>query len=297
VDFIKAILLALSEIEEPVITRYRMGVVIYRLYAEKEYAGHKLNRLKKEEGSPTDVAQRLRELEQMGILQPHPNFPKGAFRLLRQKDEDPAEVACTVDPFCYVSHLSAMDHHGLTDRLPVKLFLSSPALSRWKEEAEARMKKDLGEHYTGYRVAGMPLLTRPRMTKIGRHEIHRFDSVHWGAYKNVRGKTLRVATIGRTFLDMLRNPELCGGMRHVMQVYHEYAERYLRLIVDEIEQHGAPIDKVRAGYILEEKMGLADPRVAAWKQFAQRGGSRKLDASAEYRPVWSDAWCLSLNLD
>lgn len=36
------------------------------------------------------------------------------------------EVVCSVDPFCYVSHLSAMEYHGLTNRMPTLLFISSP---------------------------------------------------------------------------------------------------------------------------------------------------------------------------
>lgn len=288
----------LGDLAEPVITRYRLGLIIFRLYAEAKGSG--VERIPDLDGHPAnhkEFTYRLMELERAGILKSHPNFPGNAFRLLGRKDEDPAEVACTVDPFCYVSHLSAMAHHGLTDRLPAKLFLSSPPVREWQEEAQARMQQDLGEALTLYEQSGMPLLTRVRMTKIQRSEIHRFHSKHRGAYKNVRGGLLRVSTLGRTFLDMLRNPELCGGMHHVVQVYREHAATYLRLITDEVEQHGAPIDKVRAGYLLDECLHLESEVVEGWVRFAQRGGSRKLDASAEYRPVWSDKWLLSLNVE
>ena len=66
-------------------------------------------------------------------------------------------------------------------------------------------------------------------------------------------------------------------------------------ITDEITQHGQPIDKVRAGYILEERLALSNEVIDSWAQYAQRGGSRKLDATAEYIPQWSDKWCLSIN--
>jgi predicted transcriptional regulator of viral defense system len=113
----------------------------------------------------------------------------------------------------------------------------------------------------------------------------------------VQGKPRRVATIGRTFLDMLRAPDSCGGIYHVMDRYAAEAPRYLRLIVDEIDRHGTNIDKVRAGYVLAERLKLAHPAFDAWRAFAQRGGSRKLYAQAGYSPRFSETWCLSINID
>lgn len=75
-----------------------------------------------------------------------------------------------------------------------------------------------------------------------------------GAYLSIQGKTLRVSTIGRTFLDMIREPNLCGGIYHVLDVYAEHAPRYLRLIVDKVDRYGSPIDKVRIGYILKSAL-------------------------------------------
>jgi predicted transcriptional regulator of viral defense system len=292
-----ALSLSLGEVPEPVLTRYRLGLIVFRLYLEKSYQGESLPHLTLESAGPAEFSRCLSELQGTGILKSHPDFPERVFRLLGRRDEDPAEVACTVDPFCYVSHLSAMAHHGLTDRIPAKLFLSSPPANIWKEEAASRMRQDLGEDFPLYEESGMPLLTRPRLSKINRVDIHVFHSKHRGAYKNVKGSTLRISTLGRTFLDMLRNPELCGGMHHVIAVYRDHAPTYLRLIVDELEQHGAPIDKVRAGYLLDEYLDLRNDTVESWVRHAQRGGSRKLDASAEYRPVWSDKWALSLNVE
>ena len=292
-----ALTLSLGEIDEPVITRYRLGLVIFNLYSLKSYRGEKLQHLNKECAGAKEFSACLSELQDNGILTPHPDFPDRVFRLLGRKDEEPGEVACTVDPLCYLSHLSAMAYHGLTDRLPAKLFISSPAPREWKDEALARMEHDLGVGLTLYEQSGMPMLNRIPIFKIARTEVHRFSSKHRGAYKNVKGSVLRVSTLGRTFLDMLRNPELCGGIHHVIGVYKEHAKTYLRLIVDEISQHGAPIDKVRAGYLLDELMGLKNDTVQGWVSFAQRGGSRKLDASAEYRPVWSDKWLISLNVE
>ncbi len=295
-EFIKAFTLSLGEVEEPVLTLYQAGVIAHKLFRDKQYKGEQLNRLQKEYIEANDFKRYLRTLEDEGILTTYRGLPSTVFTLLGRSHDSVEDIACTVDPFCYVSHLSAMAHHGLTNRLPSKLYISSPSPSKWKIFALEKMEKDLGGDFDIYLSNGMPLLKKSKLEKISRKDIHRFNSLHLGAYKNVRGREMRVSTIGRTFLDMLKNPELCGGINHVLEVFEEHAPRYLRLILDEIDQHGGDIDKVRAGYILDERLGIDDPRINAWISFAQRGGSRKLDASAEYIPEWSEKWCLSLNI-
>lgn len=291
----KALALSLGELSKPVITEYQMGLVIYAIYRDKSYKGESIA-LKKPSAESSDFNLYLNKLLSGGVLNHHKDLPRGVYALLGNASGSAEEVSCTVDPFAYVSHLSAMEHHGLTDRMPAKLFLSSPSPREWRLFAQEKMEKDLGVDYDLYRQSRLPLLTRISLEKIGRTEVHRFNSKHHGAYKNVRDKVIRISTMGRTFLDMLRSPDLCGGINHVLDVYGEHAEKYLRLITDEIDANGKPIDKVRAGYILSERLGINDLVVESWAKFAQRGGSRKLDASTEYIPKWSDRWCLSLNI-
>lgn len=295
-ELIKAITLSLGDVEEPVVTLYRLGLIVHHLWREKTYQGEEINRLQKNFATAKEFDKQLSELLDAGVLSPFQNGNGAVYSLLGHRNDDAEEIACSMDPFCYLSHLSAMAHHGITERIPSALFVSSPDPKTWKKFAVERMEKDLKQDYDVYRKNGLPLLTRMTMDKIGRKTVHRFASSHLGAYKNVAGRTLRVSSLGRTFLDMLRNPELCGGMRHVMEVFEEHAAQYLALIINEIDLHGAAIDKVRAGYILEERMKLKDATIDKWAAFVQRGGSRKLDASGEYMPVWSERWCLSLNL-
>jgi len=95
---------------------------------------------------------------------------------------------------------------------------------------------------------------------------------------------------------MLREPKLCGGIRHVLDIYESNAKRFSQLIIDEVDRHGAPIDKVRVGFVLEEVCQLSSPVLNQWAVHAQRGGSRKLDADAEYSPDYSEKWKLSINV-
>jgi predicted transcriptional regulator of viral defense system len=294
---LKAITLAIGELEQPVVTSYQLGLIVFNLYKTRSYKGAAIASLQKPYPDSKTFNRTLSQLQDEGILTSYKGFPeKSVFSLLGRSHDSAEDIVCTVDPFSYISHLSAMEYHGLTNRFPGKLYISSPSPSQWKIYAHEKMEKDLEGNLAIYSENNMPELRRTRLEKIDRREIHRFSSVHWGAYKNVKGRTMRVSTIGRTFLDMLRNPEFCGGINHVLEIFDEHAESYLRLVIDEVDQHGAPIDKVRAGYLLDERLGLAFDELKDWLKLAQRGGSRKLDASSEYEPVWSEKWCLSLNV-
>lgn len=293
----KAAALSLGEFPQPVVTAYQLGQLLWRLFASRQYQGQNLNIPETVPGA-RDYASLVASLEEVGVIQEKKDFPHlSVFNIIGKEHNVPEEIACAVDPFAYVSHLSAMAYHGLTDRIPEMLFLSSPAPPKWREFARDRMEKELGDDVSAYIQGGLPRLLRIDMTKIGRRPVNRYSSVHLGAFKSVKDRRLRVSTIGRTFLDMLQKPELCGGIRHVMVVFKEFGGRYLDLIADEIDQHGKSIDKVRAGYILEEHCDLRSERLEAWLRHVKRGGSQKLDPSGEYRETYSARWCLSINID
>ncbi|MCG7984534.1 type IV toxin-antitoxin system AbiEi family antitoxin domain-containing protein [Candidatus Thiodiazotropha endoloripes] len=293
----KALSLSIFELNQPVITYYQLAVIVHNLYISKSFRGENILSIRRDYANSRNLNEVLNQLQDDGILDAFRGFPKqSVFSILGRSDATSGEVACSVDPFCYLSHLSAMEYHGLTNRIPSKLFLSSPGRNLWKNFAHKRMEKDLKNSLSIYRDNKLPELRKIRMEKIRKTIVNRHNSIHLGAYKNVRGKKLRVSTLGRTFLEMLREPELCGGMPHVLDVFSEFAETYLKLIVDEIDIHGTPIDKVRAGYILEERIGLNNPIFDKWIIYAQRGGSRKLDPSNEYIPDFSEKWCLSINV-
>lgn len=295
-ELTKAMTLSLGSLNFPVFTQYHLGKLLFGLYKVKQFRGESLIKLQKNYPDGRDLNRIVNRLLSDGVLSEYRGLPSTVFTLLGRELDSVEEIACTIDPFCYLSHLSAMDYHGITDRIPSKMFLSSPSPKDWKVAAFKKMEVDLKEDLATYIECGLPQLRRINFKRIGKQEINVLHSSHLGAYKNVRGRNLRVATIGRTFLDMLRSPELCGGINHVLDVFAQFAPKYLRLITDEIDANGRAIDKVRAGYILDELMGVEDETVASWVKFVQRGGSRKLDHSEEYIPRWSDKWCISINV-
>ncbi|MCA2998052.1 MAG: hypothetical protein ING75_05550 [Rhodocyclaceae bacterium] len=292
---LRALSVQIGRLNQPIVTSYHIGLMVFAAYRTKLLDGTPLL-LKKADPTRQQFTNAMNQLLSTGIVTSNPSARSYVFSILGRSNVAVSETVCSVDPFCYVSHLSAMEFHGLTDRLPRTLIVSTPPSPAWRGYAFELMKKDLGPDYELYIEAGFPRLKRVHPEKISGEKIEYVASTHMGAYKNVQGQTLRVATMGRTFLDMLRKPELCGGMQHVIDVFQQSAKNYLRLIGDELDLHGNSIEKVRAGYILSELCSIQDERVNSWKRFAQRGGSRKLDPNAEYSSTFSAEWCLSLNL-
>lgn len=298
-DIRKAVAIEISKLNQPVVTLYQIAVIVFSLYNVGSYKGQELTKLKKTRAVRSDCTRIIKNLVAVGILSESQSVRHSqVFNVLGSERGEPTEIICSIDPFGYISHLSAMEWHGLTDRVSRTLFYSSPPSQSWKRFAWAKMQKDVGDRYIqDYMAQQLPQLTRLNIKKIGRTLIHRYSSEHLGAFTSIQNRHLRVSSIGRTFLDMIREPDLCGGIHHVLDVYEQHSTHYLDLIVDEIDRHGRIIDKVRAGYVLDERTDQSDPRIDKWTKFVQRGGSRKLHAGSPYSPDHSEKWCLSTNIE
>lgn len=231
-----------------------------------------------------------------------PDYGRNVYRVLGLGNAPAEEVFALATPFGYVAHLSAMQRWGLTDRRPDALHLVVPAAPAARHLAEARMAEDRRQvPDAAGEESGVPL-TNPRPPAIlrGRKTVT-VTAKELGRWIRVRGGHTRLATVGQTFLDMLDRPDLCGGMAHVRDVWHEHADIHLEEIAASIDDGGSPIVKVRAGYLLDELLGLgsdarAAERIAGWLRFAQRGSSRVLDPSKPFATDHSEKWMLSLNV-
>ncbi len=211
------------------------------------------------------------------------------------------QIVCILDPFAYLSHLSALAWHGLSERLPRTLFISRPSRSHWQSLANAKREAQLGNLAEVHNRCRLPNHRFSEFTRIGKHAVHtwtstRLDREYHSAFKHISDQHVRVATIGRCFLDMVRAPELCGGIHHVMDVYAEHGPTYLELILTEIDTHGNKIEQARAGYLLEEVFTGGHPILDKWSAGVSRGGSRKLDPSADYSERYSEKWAISINV-
>jgi predicted transcriptional regulator of viral defense system len=288
----------LRELDQPVITDYDLSMALFHFHSSKKYRSEALDLSGSFPPWQEACATFVQPLIDLGILCPHKDFPEGrVFTIIGNRYQEPGDIACSVDPFAYLSHLSAMEYHGLTNRLPKLLFISTPPPKEWSAFAAQKMEKDGRGVLSEELKDQLPRLVSLPFDKIHKTQITRYASIHRGAFKNIEGRKLRVSTIGRTFLDMLRKPDYCGGMRHVMEIFGTAAGQYRQLIIDELDRHGNAIEKARAGFLLEEYGHIQDEKINEWAKHAQRGGSRKLNPEGPFRETYSERWCLSLNVD
>ena len=285
----------LSQLTQVLASHNAPAISAYELACHAYFNAKKLGvDLKHFKATFRDLCAQLINISLLSEIQPVSDS-KG-YLLFGQNKASPAEIICSLDPFAYISHLSAMEYYGLTDRFPAIVYFTRPSLAEWKQQAQMRTTRDLGEDQANYLAAGLPKLSPTKIVRLNQTPIHFCERSQLGAFRLVSGSSLRVATIGRVFLEMIREPALCGGLQHVVDVYGTEAKRYIRPIIDEIDRHGLPIDMVRAGYLLTEVCQLDAPEFHEWQKLAQRGGSRKLDPDAEYATVFSERWKLSINL-
>ena len=239
-----------------------------------------------------DYIRIVADLKKTAVVAADRDYGKRVIRVLAVSDLPAEDVVCLVDPTCYVSHLSAMQRWGLTDRRPDALALTRPDRRTATQRIQNYMRKALGEDQT----TPLPLRIMGHPERVRRRAVQVHESKAAGAFLKNRGSEFRLSTIGQTFLDMLQRPDLCGGMSHILDVWEEHAENYLDDIVSAVDSCENGTVKSRAGYILEERLGLRHGTIESWKKFCQRGSSRKLDPTEAYAPTFSETWMISLNV-
>ena len=262
----------------PVVTFYDFYVLGHQLFHSKAWKNEPLKRMP-HYWDQLRAKNAIRRLEARRALVSDSDFTSGVWRI--------------ADPFAYVSHLSAMQRYGLSDRSPQALHLTTPKRDRWNALRSERALRDLPE----VQRLESPILNRPGFRDtIRRRPVVVHVSSHPWTPSRVSGEETRITSIGQTFADMLTEPSLCGGMHHVLDVWENEASQWVQEITAAIDQLDVKIVKVRAGYILSEVMDIDHPALHNWEKFAQRGGSRKLDPDAEYAPEFSERWMISINV-
>ena len=238
--------------------------------------------------SRDDYARLSLSLKKTGMIGADRDYGARGIRVLNVPDLPAEDIICLLDPTCYISHLSAMQRWGLTDRNPDALLLTRPD----HKTAAAQLLAYMGEDY----AIPFPLKIVHHPARVRNRAVRICESKAAGAFLKNRGNNVRLSTIGQTFLDMLQSPSLCGGMSHILDVWEEHAEIYLNEIVAAVDTATSGLVKSRAGYILEERLGLHHLDIEHWKAFGQRGSSRKLDPSKDFASTFSETWMISLNV-
>lgn len=231
-------------------------------------------------------------LKHQGVIAQDRDYGTRVIRVYDIADRPAEDIICLTDPTCYVSHLSAMHRWGLTMRSSRAVMLTRPDRKSAMEMLKMRRIESLG------RLAAdvIPLTMVKHPLRVRGRPVRILETKTAGASLPNRGTEMRLASIGQTFLDMVKAPKLCGGMPHVLEVWDEHAKTHLDAIISAVDACDHGLAKCRAGYILSERLKLSHSQFLLWQSFAQRGGSRKLDPTKIYSPTYSDNWMLSINV-
>ena len=273
----------LSEHTEGLLSRYEFVKYVATVWAEE---------IPPKAVTSSHVKKNLMKLIDSGIFTQIQDLP--LYKLVGHPALSAQQIICKLNPYCYLSHLSAMEWHHLTDRIPHSLHIIACSSREFRKLSLTQAELDFPDSpklpYVPYKYHTVkePILDK----RIEEHRRKQF--INPVPIDDSGG--VRVASIGQTFLDMLKEPDYCGGISHVLEVFEDQAEQYLAVILKTVEREGNSIDKVRMGYVLQERLGLSSPVIESWKAFAQRGSSRVLVAGQPYQNIYSEAWSLSLNL-
>ena len=280
----------LTEKQRPIITPYELFLEYRQLF----YQGKKL--YFRTDQPEVDAYDRLRRgLTRAKVLIPDPDYKYRAYRVTAIGDEPADEICCLADPFNYISHLSAMQRYGITNRRPKALNLCRPDRANSRALVRQKMLSDYGGELPENKNQRIILTTINHPKRVRGRSVSVIETSKFGKSIGIRGSNSRIATIGQTFLDMLTHPKLCGGMLHIIEVWQEHAGSYSSEIIEAVEDSQSKIAKVRAGYLLDELMNYRDERIENWVKFAERGSSRILDPEKPFSATHSEKWMLSLN--
>ena len=274
--------------DKPVLSQFEFFRTVLTMY--RESSGKKLY-LRREVPDRDDIVRFRSILKTAGAIANDRDYGSRVIRVLSVPDLPAEDIVCLVDPTCYVSHLSAMQRWGLTDRTPRALALTRPG-RKTAAALRAYMNETMNEENNN--LYPFTLVRHPH--RVRRRNVTMYESQAAGAFITNRGTNIRLSTVGQTFLDMLQRPDLCGGMSHVLDVWEEHASTFLDEIASTIDRTTKALIKSRAGYILEERLRLHHLCIERWKALGQRGGSRKLDPTRDFAPAFSETWMISLNV-
>jgi len=99
---------------------------------------------------------------------------------------------------------------------------------------------------------------------------------------------------------MLRYPEECGGIDHVLEIYKETGKKFSKQIINELRKKTIrKIDIARTGFVLQKIVGVDDPQLSSWQEESKktRGSSKILVPGEPFSAIFDADWSLSLNAE
>lgn len=187
--------------------------------------------------------------------------------------EDPWTLASEVFSPCYIGGWSAAEHWQLTEQIFRSTLVVTAVHARSTE------------------------------IRIGGHDFHVFrvrgDRLSAGIAKVWRGAhRVNLSGLERTVADALRNPELVGGGRHLVQILRAYGEderhSFSRLL-DVCTKTGSGAAWKRLGF-LSERLWPTETTITAAARRHMSAGYARLDPSNPNRGKLTKRWRLWINV-
>lgn len=285
-----AILYQLSEQNRLVLSDWRAMLFLRRAAFSMEPSRRRWTTVPAE---PKDAWPILRRMLTRGEIEPVRGIRhlyRASVPYARERELDEREVLMEVHPYACLGYLSALFYHGMTEEMPKVITAISPADGRGgllppETDADDWEGLDLVKGRKPADVLGWPV----RWRGVKPEWYFGFE-----LYRG-QGFPLRVTTRERTLVDGLRDPELCGGLENVLRAWASSVDLLdADSVVYQVERLGGGVLRQRVGFVME-RLGLSHPALEGWSRTTERGGSRKLLASAPYAPTYDGRWDLSIN--
>lgn len=172
---------------------------------------------------------------------------------------------------CYIAGWSACEHWGLTEQIFRDLMVVSARPIGFRKDA----------------IQGTPV----RIKVVGSAKM--FGTV--GVWRG--SERVDVSDPSRTIVDLLDDPSMGGGIRHVAEVLEEYLDgphRDEELLLDYCERFGNRSVYKRLGYLLEA-MGLDEPGLIEFCRKRMSSGVVMLDPGIDAPGARDSHWNLRVN--
>jgi predicted transcriptional regulator of viral defense system len=216
-------------------------------------------------------------LIQDGWLTP---LKKGLYKLSQATGISPVhefEIAMHLVKPAMISYYSAFYHHGLTDQVPKRVYITTlKGHSIPHEQSQTRR-------------------ARFKLADIEYQIVQLKKERYYGEIQAWRGEGgFKVADLERTLIEGFASPHYCGGFNEVMQGLMEGLEKVnLKKLIDYALGWDVAVSR-RVGWALEE-LGIENALLTPLVQ-RERSGYRRLDPSRPAQGHYSKQWLLQINL-
>ena len=200
------------------------------------------------------------------------------------------EIVQEADPWCVLSHHSAMFRHGICDEPPNHLTVSEFA------HDDSAPLGTTAEEWIGVRNAPRRRPREALKLRVVRRRMP--DSRSFGVTVDVsQAAPIRLTDLERTLLDGLKAPELSGGQLLVLRAWRHATDRLnLSRLVGYLQRINSPVMIARVGFLCDE-MKLAHPYLENFRGKLPRGSSMRLAPGSPFGSRYDTSWNLSINID